>query len=224
MSIHPDTLANLQRAGQQVFDASEAFKSDLQAIAAALVQQVAAEPTSQDSDSAYQRLKLISALTKELQEVDQTLRGIYARATSLMSPEVKPSLALAGPKSKPEADIQDATVKALSGAKPKSARQVKKSSAPRQKRANSSNPGQKRVPNSQRLFDYLSKAIGALDGISLTHADLAEGSGLPTGLVGAALKALLNKGAILEVAASTYALPKAVAQVDPATVTEVNAG
>jgi hypothetical protein len=224
MSIHPDTLANLQRAGQQVFDASEAFKSDLQAIAAALVQQVAAEPTSQDSDSAYQRLKLISALTKELQEVDQTLRGIYARATSLMSPEVKPSLALAGPKSKPEADIQDATVKALSGAKPKSVRQVKKSSAPRQKRANSSNPGQKRVPNSQRLFDYLSKAIGALDGISLTHADLAEGSGLPTGSVGAALKALLNKGAILEVAASTYALPKAVAQVDPATVTEVNAG
>ena len=64
MSIHPDTLANLQRAGQQVFDASEAFKSDLQAIAAALVQQVAAEPTSQDSDSAYHRLKLISALTK----------------------------------------------------------------------------------------------------------------------------------------------------------------
>lgn len=224
MSIHPDTLANLQRAGQQVFDASEAFKSDLQAIASALVQQVAAEPTNQDSDSAYQRLKLISALTKELQEVDQTLRGIYTRAASLMTPEVKQSRALPGPKSKPEADIQDATVKALSGPKPKATRRVKEPTAPRPSRARSSAPGQKRVPNSQRLFDYLSTAIGALDGISLKHADLAEGSGLPIGSVGAALKALLDKGAILEVAASTYALPKAAAQVAPVTATEVTAG
>ena len=224
MSIHPDTLANLQRAGQQVFDASEAFKSDLQAIASALVQQVAAEPANQDSDSAYQRLKLISALTKELQEVDQALRGIYTRASSLMSTEVTPPLALTGPKSKLEADIQDATVKALSGPKPKAARRLKKPTAPRPTRPSSTAPGQKRVPNSQRLFDYLSTAIGALDGISLKHADLAEGSGLPIGSVGAALKALLDKGAILEVAASTYALPKAAALVAPVTATEVTAG
>lgn len=208
MSIHPKTLSNLQKAGQQVFTACESFKTDLQAIAAALVDKVAAEPSSQDSDSAYQRLKLISALTKELHEVDMTLRGIYGRASSLLDAEVKPALALPRPKGRQKADVQDVAVRAL----PASSGPVRRS---RNVTAGSAKtpvkpkvPGQKRIPNSTLLYAYLSKACEGVDGISLKHTDLAEGSGIPLGSVGAAVKALIDKGLILEVAASTYALPK----------------
>jgi hypothetical protein len=77
MSISPSTLLALQKAGEGLHTAREAFAQEVQSNAGRVVGIVASEPFSSEADRAYAQLRAVARMAHELQSIEEQLKTMY---------------------------------------------------------------------------------------------------------------------------------------------------
>ena len=87
MSISPSTLLALQKAGEGLHTAREAFAQEVQSNAGRVVGIVASEPFSSEADRAYAQLRAVARMAHELQSIEEQLKTMYGGAAEMMQPE-----------------------------------------------------------------------------------------------------------------------------------------
>lgn len=208
MSLAPSALLSLQRAGESLYAARQAFAQEVQINASHVVGIVASEPFSSEADRAYARLRSIARMAHDLQSMEEQLKTLYASALDLGSPEVPVLVALSNPRQRPPAstnpgDIagaEDAEVKPLSQKKPLKAKAAKNAAS------EPSTPIPRMSGNDAAVLAYLKQVLDRRSWKTFTQAAIAEGAGIPRGSVGLAMRRVMAAGIVREGQKGSYRL------------------
>ncbi len=209
MSLSPSTLSAIQQAGEGLHSARQAVSDAVQAAAERMVAIVADQPFSPESDRVYAQLRRFARMAHELQAMEDQLRVLYTSAAEMMEPEMPVLVALPGhaarsrPRSvKTDQVTEDAVVKTVSSSASK---------REKHKKAEKAEKGKPEIPkslgsNDDKVGSYLKTVLDRRSWKSLTHAVIAQGSGIPLGSVGLALRRLAAAGRLREGSKGAYRL------------------
>lgn len=200
MSLSPPTLSVIQQAGQALHIARQAVSRAVQENAEQMVATVASQPFSPESDQAFAKLRTVARLAHELNAMEEQLKVLYASAVEMMKPPTPVLTALAGPardsrflSADAREDAEEAVVKTMPSRTPK-IRQGQREKPHRQSR------------NDAKVLGYLKTVLDRRSWKFLTQADIANGSDIPLGSVGLALRRLAVAGILREGNKGAYRL------------------
>ena len=208
MPISPSTLLALQKAGENLHTAQQAFAREVQSNASRVVGIVASEPFSNEADRAYAQLRAIARMAHELQGIEEQLKTLYGAAAEMMQPETPVIVALsdhggrshARPGTRSLDAAEDAVVKAAPQRPPPKAKPVRKTT-----KEAASQP-QRLSANDEKVLAYLKTVLDRRSWTTLSQAAIAQGAGIPTGSVGLAIRRVVAAGAVREKGKGTYRL------------------
>lgn len=208
MSISPSTLLALQKAGEGLHTAREAFAQEVQSNAGRVVGIVASEPFSSEADRAYAQLRAVARMAHELQSIEEQLKTMYGAAAEIMQPETpvivalpdrgRPSRARQGAESLDEAE--DVVVKSAPH------RQSLKTKPLRKRTKDTASQPQRLSSNDEKVLAHLQKVLDRRSWVTLTQGTIAEGAGIPLGSVGLAMRRLVAAKAVRERGKGSYRL------------------
>jgi hypothetical protein len=197
MSLSKTTLSAIQQAGQALHKATVVVACAVRAQAEHMVATVASQPFQAEGEQAFANFKMLARLSQDLQTLEEQLKGLYATASELASPEMDVVAALPHGSSSNNppgavADVADAIVK------PATPRRSDKKGAKK-----SANPATL-TDNDSKVLQYLKSVLKPGQTSALTGATIAKGSGLPLGSVGISLKKVIDSGAVKKIGRSSY--------------------
>jgi len=208
MSISPSTLLALQKAGEGLHTAREAFAQEVQSNAGRVVGIVASEPFSSEADRAYAQLRAVARMAHELQSIEEQLKTMYGGAAEMMQPETPVIVALPdrGRHSRVRQGSENLDEAEDVVVKPTLHRQSSKTQ-PLQKRMNeTASQPQRLSSNDEKVLAHLQKVLDRRSWVTLTHGTIAQGAGIPLGSVGLAMRRLVVAEAVRERGKGSYRL------------------
>ena len=207
MSISPSTLLALQKAGEGLHTAREAFAQEVQSNAGRVVGIVASEPFSSEADRAYAQLRAVARMAHELQSIEEQLKTMYGGAAEMMQPETPVIAALPdhGRRSRAhqgagDLDAEDVIVK------PALHRQSPKAKPLRKRAKEIASQPQRLSSNDEKVLAHLQKVLDRRSWVTLTQGSIAQGAGIPLGSVGLAMRRLVVAEAVRERGKGSYRL------------------
>jgi hypothetical protein len=208
MSLAQSALLSLQRAGESLYAARQAFAHEVQMNASHVVGIVASEPFSSEADRAYARLRSIARMAHDLQSMEEQLKTLYGSAINLGSPDVPVLVALSNqrersPASSNAADgegAQDTVMKPASQKKPMKAKGAQKAAS------DPASQTPRLSGNDEAVLAYLTQVLDRRSWKTLTQATIAEGAGIPLGSVGLAVRRVVAAGLVREGQKGSYRL------------------
>lgn len=208
MSISPSTLLALQKAGESLHAARQAFAQEVQSNAGRVVGMVASEPFSAEADRAYAQLRAVARMAHELQSIEEQLKTMYGAAAEMMQPETPVIVALPGHGRRSRAhqgaesfdDAQDVLVK------PVPHRQSPKAKPLRKRMKETASQPQRLSSNDEKVLAHLKKVLDRRSWVTLTQGTIAQGAGIPLGSVGLAMRRLVAAEAVRERGKGSYRL------------------
>lgn len=149
--------------------------------------QMASQSFSPDNDAAYKKLLGLARMAHELQAMEEQLKALYAQATEATSPDLPVLIALSSDGARAaarpgKANAEEAVVK------PAAAR---KSKAVQGKQSRLS-------PNDENVMQALQGMLDRQSARVVTHASIAQATGIPLGSIGRSLRNLVAAGSIKE--------------------------
>jgi hypothetical protein len=217
MSLSKTTLSAIQQAGQALHKATVVVAGAVREQAEHMVATVASQPFQAEGEQAFANFKMLARLSQDLLSLEEQLKGLYAAASELASPEMDVVAALphlatrSRPAAAPADDVaEDAIVKPVVAGRakgpakrssPKPAVPAKASKAPKVAK---SAKAVGLTANDNKLLVYLQSVLAVKQSTELTSVQIAQGSGLPLGSVGVSLKKVLASGAIKKSGRSSY--------------------
>ena len=208
MSISSSTLLALQKAGENLHSAQQAFAREVQSNSSRVVGIVASEPFSSEADRAYAQLRAIARMAHELQAIEEQLKTLYGAAADMMQTETPVIVALAGhggrAHARPDTRSLDAAEDAVVKAAPQ--RPPSKAKPQRKPAKETASPPQRLSANDQKVLAHLQTVLGRRSWTALSQVAIAQGAGIPTGSVGLAMRRVLAAGAVREKGKGTYRL------------------
>ncbi len=220
MTISPQTIEAIQRAGQALDEARTALADASQDQASRVAQALAANAFGVENDAQFEHWKAIARMTQSVQAMEEQLKTIFHAAGEIaFSTPALPSnrrqrepLQLG---SRADVDMvpSDVSVKPVSapkkrGRKPGKAKAVKlaKTGVKPVEAATPTSGVVALKGNAGRVFAFLQTQLNRRGFVRVTHAAIADGTPIPTGSVGAAIVALKGKGLLLEGERGSYRL------------------
>lgn len=203
MSLFPNNLSSIQKAGQAVHDSTVDIAAAVRTQAESLVASMANTPFSMESEQMVSRFKKLSKLSQGLVAVEAQLQDLYAMAVELTNPAPE-VIVLTSITKRKVATNSDAVDVVSKPAKP-----AKVAKKPRMGGPMSGSL----TPNDTKLLGYLQGALKGGDAKMITGSVLAAGSGLPLGSVGVSLKKIIASGAVNQLGRGTYQLGSTAANV-----------
>lgn len=208
MSIAPNTLLSLQKAGESLHAARQAFAQEVQQNASRVVGIVASEPFSNDADRAYAQLRTIARMAHELQAMEEQLKTLYGAAMELVAPETPVLVALsvrnARSRARPVAPGSEGAEDVV--VKPAKQKQSLRKKAAAKVEAEPSSQALRLSANDQKVLTYFKHALDRRSWKHLTQAVIAEGSGIPLGSVSLAIRRVIAAGGVREGRKGSYRL------------------
>lgn len=186
MSIKMSTIAQIQKAGQAVHDASLSLGRDAQAANESLQKALQQAMQSKRDDAQTERIftqwKTLARVAQEVAQMEVALRELYVACTALSSGKevAPPSAGKKGKAATSPAPVADA--KAMQ--KPK-----RKVGRPRKVDV----PGVPREGNEQKLMEYFGAILSTTELKPVHHMDIKKATGIPSGSIAATIKRLANK-------------------------------
>lgn len=211
MSIKMSTIAQIQKAGQAVHDASLSLGRDAQAANESLQKALQQAMNTTRDDAQTERIftqwKTLARVAQDVAQMEVALRELYLACTALSSgKEVgTPAAGKKGKAATSPAPVADA--KAMQ--KPK-----RKVGRPRKVDV----PGVPREGNEQKLMEYFGTVLSTIELKPVHHLEITKATGIPSGSIAATIKRLANKN-LLETGrrgALRLIAPPAPPQVPPA--------
>ncbi len=199
MSLSKSTLSAIQQAGQSLHKATVVVSTAVREQAEHMVATVASQPFEAEGEQAFANFKMLARLSQDLQSLEEQLRGLYATASDLASPEMDVVVALAHASARSRTAAagevaEDAIVKPAKAQR--SPRTLKKPAKPVSLTANDS-----------KVLAFLSTVLKAGQWTALTGNVVAQGAGLPLGSVGISLKKVVACGAVKKRGRGSYQIP-----------------
>ena len=187
MTIKMSTIAQLQKAGQAVHDASVSLGRDAQtaneALQKALQQAMQAKRDDAQTESIFTQWKTLAKVSQEVAQMEAALREVFVACTALASAKEAQSKVAAGRKGRPAAP--EAAAAGLV------AKQKPKKKVGRPPKANV--PGVPREGNEQKLMEYFGTILNATELKQVHHLDITKATGIPSGSIAATIKRLVGK-------------------------------
>lgn len=187
MAITPSSIQALQAAGQAVDAARLEFMGQTKDLNERVAAAMAANPFAIENDGLYEAWKRVSRISHDLQQVEAQLRGLYTAASELVGfGTVEVKYAKSAPRLLPPSSVVEQMV---ADVEPKKGRRRVKVKARASKRGGKST-------NTDLLTRYLRKVLNHKKPVRLTLVQMTEGTGIPSGSIHAALKAVLEVGVV----------------------------
>ena len=208
MSISPSTLLALQKAGEGLHTARQAFAQEVQSNAGRVVGIVASEPFSAEADRAYAQLRAVARMAHELQSIEEQIKTMYGAAAEVMQPETPVIVALPdrGRHSRVRQGSENLDEAEDVVVKPTLHRQSSKTQ-PLQKRMNeTASQPQRLSSNDEKVLAHLKKVLDRRSWVTMTQGSIAQGAGIPLGSVGLAMRRLVAAEAVRERGKGSYRL------------------
>lgn len=201
MSLSKATLSAIQQAGQGLHQATVVVAAAVREQAEHMVNTVASQPFQAEGEQAFANFRMLARLSQDLAALEEQLRGLYATASELASPEMDVVAVPRLPRQRPAAaahndSAEDAVVK------PAPARRAKAAARPARK----GHASAALTANDTKVLHYLQSALKAGQWAELTGAAIAKGAAMPLGSVGVSLKKVLATGAVKKRGRSSYQL------------------
>lgn len=208
MSISPSTLLALQKAGEGLHAARQAFAQEVQSNAGRVVGIVASEPFSAEADRAYAQLRAVARMAHELQSIEEQLKTMYGAAAEMMQPETSVIVALpdhggrsrAHPGADSFDDAQDVVVKPAQHQQPSDVKPQRK------KMKEAASQPQRLSSNDEKVLAHLKKVLDRRSWVALTQGAIAQGAGIPLGSVGLAMRRLVVAEVVRQRGKGSYRL------------------
>jgi hypothetical protein len=208
MSISPSTLLALQKAGEGLHAARQAFAQEVQSNAGRVVGIVASEPFSAEADRAFTQLRAAARMAHELQSIEEQLKTMYGAAAEMTQPETPVIVALPDHGRRSRAhhgaenfdDAQDVVVK------PAPQRQSPRAKPLRKRTKQAATQPQRLSSNDEKVLVHLKKVLDRRSWVALTQGTIAHGVGIPLGSVGLAMRRLVAAEAVRERGKGSYRL------------------
>lgn len=212
MTINMSTIAQLQKAGQAVHDASLSLERDAQALNASLQKALQKAMTSTSDDAQTEEMfaawKKLSKIAHDVAQMESALRDIYMACTTIPSGKATKKVATTAKRGKIGRKPASANTKPTSRAKKAHSPQV-----------TLSEPGVPREGNEKKLMEYFGTILSTTEQKPVHHLDIVKATGIPAGSVAATIKRLARKslletghrGALRLLAAPSIAAPATTA-------------
>ncbi|MDP2367957.1 hypothetical protein [Rhodoferax sp.] len=187
MAITPSSIQALQAAGQAVDAARLEFVEQTKDLNERVAAAMASNPFAVENDGLYEAWKRVSRISHDLQQVEAQLRGLYTAASELVGfGTVEVKYAKSAPRLLPPSSVVEQSVADVEPKKGKRKAKVK---------ARASKLGRK-SKNTDLLTRYLRKVLNHKKPVRLTLAQMTERTGIPSGSIHAAVKAVLDAGVV----------------------------
>jgi hypothetical protein len=208
MSLSKTTLSAIQQAGQALHQATVVVSGAVREQAEHLVTTVASQPFQAEGDQAFANFKSLARLSQDLLTLEEQLRGLYATAAELSSPEMDVVAALPRVSALNHVAVgaqtaEDAIVKPAKVRRTRKAAKVAKAT---KTKGNKKTGVAALSGNDNKVLQFLQTALNNSAWKTLTGLAIAQGSGLPLGSVGISLKRVIASGAVQKNGRSDYKL------------------
>jgi hypothetical protein len=215
MSISPEAVSAIQRAGQAIHEAQQSLATETSAHASRVAQALSSDAFGAENDAYFVHWKSVARMAQSMLAIEEQLKQMFFSAGEI-------AMNGNGSTSRSRKPLQLAAthvIDAVDVTPQRAPRQLKKkqkrvmrarASATAQpgvlpsRRSQVSNSGLK--GNAGRVLDFLQTKIGKDAFGRVTHAEIASGAPVPTGSVGAAISALVSKGMLVEGSRGEYRL------------------
>lgn len=206
MSISPEAVSAIQRAGQAIHEAQQSLATETSAHASRVAQALSSDAFGAENDAYFVHWKSVARMAQSMLAIEEQLKQMFFSAGEI-------AMNGNGSASKSRKPLQLAAthvIDAVDVTPQRAPRQLKKKRVMRaratasakatpgvpSRRSQVSNSGLK--GNAGRVLDFLQTKIGKDAFGRVTHAEIASGAPVPTGSVGAAISALVSKGMLVE--------------------------
>lgn len=214
MSISPEAVSAIQRAGQAIHEAQQSLATETSAHASRVAQALSSDAFGAENDAYFVHWKSVARMAQSMLAIEEQLKQMFFSAGEIAmngngsAPKTRKPLQLAAahvidavdvtPQRAPRQLKKKRVMRARATASAKTAQGVPS------RRSQVSNSGLK--GNAGRVLDFLQTKIGKEAFGRVTHAEIASGAPVPTGSVGAAISALVSKGMLVEGSRGEYRL------------------
>lgn len=187
MTVKMSTVAQIQRAGQAIHDASESLIRDAQKASEHLNKTMSAAPHGPQADRIFNQWKNVARMAQDISQLEASLRNIYENSVLLAKTDDVEALAIPVKKHRKGSEAQDAVVlpepaKAQAG-KQRAKRRVEKKPA----------SGAPREGNETKLMAYFATVLNSEELKQLHHMEITKATGIPSGSIAATIKRLVGK-------------------------------
>ena len=187
MAIPHTSIQALQTAGQAVDAARIEFIQRTKDLNERVAAAMASNPFAIENDGLYEAWKRVSRISHDLQQVEAQLRSLYSAANELVGlGTVEVKYAKSAPRLLPPSSVVE---QAVADVEPKKGKRKAKVKARASKRGGKST-------NTDLLTGYLRKVLNRKTPVRLTLVQMTEGTGIPSGSIHAAVKAVLDAGVV----------------------------
>jgi hypothetical protein len=206
MSISPEAVSAIQRAGQAIHEAQQSLATETSEHASRVAQAMSGNAFGAENDAYFVHWKSVARMAQSMLAIEEQLKQMFFSAGEI-------AMNGNGSTSRSRKPLQLAAthvIDAVDVTPQRAPRQLKKKQK-RVMRARASASVQPGVPsrrsqvsnsglkgNAGRVLDFLQTKIGKDAFGRVTHAEIASGAPVPTGSVGAAISALVSKGMLVE--------------------------
>ena len=206
MSISPEAVSAIQRAGQAIHEAQQSLATETSAHASRVAQALSSDAFGAENDAYFVHWKSVARMAQSMLAIEEQLKQMFFSAGEI-------AMNGSGSASRSRKPLQLAAtsvIDAVDVTPQRAPRQLKKMQK-RVIRARASAAAAPGVPsrrsqvsssglkgNAGRVLDFLQTKIGKDAFGRVTHAEIASGAPVPTGSVGAAISALVSKGMLVE--------------------------
>ena len=147
-------------------------------------------------------------MAHDLQSMEEQLKTLYGSAMDLGSPDVPVLVALSNPRQRSPASTNAADIAGAEDAVVKPAPQKKplKAQGARKAASEPAGPMTRMSGNDEAVLTYLKQVLDRRSWKTFTQAAIAEGSGIPRGSVGLAMRRVMAAGMVREGRKGSYRL------------------
>ena len=201
MSLSKTTLSAIQQAGQGLHQATVVVAAAVREQAEHMVSTVASQPFQAEGEQAFANFRQLARLSHDLQVLEEQLRGLYATASELASPEMDVVAVPRLPRNRPAAAAHNDTAEDAV-VKPATVRRAKPVGRPAKKAGKAVSL----TANDNKLLQFLKTALKVGQWTDLTGAAIAKGAAMPLGSVGISLKKVITSGQVKKHGKGSYQL------------------
>ena len=201
MSLSKTTLSAIQPAGQGLHQATVVVAAAVREQAEHMVSTVASQPFQAEGEQAFANFRQLARLSHDLQVLEEQLRGLYATASELASPEMDVVAVPRLPRNRPAAAAHNDTAEDAV-VKPATVRRAKPVGRPAKKAGKAVSL----TANDNKLLQFLKTALKVGQWTDLTGAAIAKGAAMPLGSVGISLKKVITSGQVKKHGKGSYQL------------------
>jgi len=204
MSISPEAVSAIQRAGQAIHEAQQSLATETSEHASRVAQAISSNAFGAENDAYFVHWKSVARMAQSMLAIEEQLKQMFFSAGEI-------AMNGNGSASRSRKPLQLAAshvIDAVDVTPQRAPRQLKKKRMVRARASAKAAPGvpsrRSQVSNSGlkgnagRVLDFLQTKIGKEAFGRVTHAEIASGAPVPTGSVGAAISALVSKGLLVE--------------------------